>query len=182
MATHSVHVRQPDRGRSIGDYWPLIALILVAALAAGALVAGGFGYARGANVFPSFHRSFMHAYMGVFLVIFALLKIFDLRGFASGFRLYDLISRGLGRWWGYVYPFLELALGLAYLAYAAPVVTYVATILLFGIGALGVLLGLRRGLDIACPCMGNILKVPLSTVTLTEDALMVGMAALLLVA
>ena len=34
----------------------------------------------------------------------------------------------------------------------------------------------------ACPCMGNVLSVPLSTVTLTEDVLMVAMAIMLLMA
>jgi hypothetical protein len=33
------------------------------------------------------------------------------------------------------------------------------------VGAVGVVLALRRGLDIACPCMGNVLSVPLSTDT-----------------
>ena len=49
------------------------------------------------------------------------------------------------------------------------------------IGAIGVVLALRRGLDIACPCMGSVLTVPLSTVTLTEDVAMVAMAMMLLI-
>jgi hypothetical protein len=51
----------------------------------------------------------------------------------------------------------------------------------FLFGAVGVALALRKGLDIACPCMGNVLKVPMSTVTLTEDLGMAAMAALLLI-
>ena len=42
------------------------------------------------------------------------------------------------------------------------------------------ILGLRKDLDIACPCMGNVLTVPLSTVTLTEDGVMAAMALSLL--
>ena len=61
-----------------------------------------------------------------------------------------------------------------------PVFTYTATIVVFEFGTLGVLSALRRGLDIDCPCMGSILKVPLSTVTLTEDLAMVVMAGMLL--
>jgi hypothetical protein len=37
------------------------------------------------------------------------------------------------------------------------------------VGTIGVLSALQRGLDINCPCMGSVLDVPLSTVTLTED-------------
>ena len=123
--------------------------------------------------------SVMHAYGGVFLVFFALLKIFNLKGFMNGFAMYDLIAMRNSAW-GYLYPFIELALGLAYLAFFWPTATYVATIVVFTFGAIGVVLALRRGLDIACPCMGSVLTVPLSTVTLTEDLLMVVMAIMLL--
>jgi methylamine utilization protein MauE len=166
MSQGSVHVRQEARGHSVADYWPLISLILVSALAAIAVVTG-FGQTT--------MRGFMHAYMGVFLVFFALLKIFDLEGFKDGFAMYDLIARRSSAW-GYVYPFIELALGLAYLAFLWPRTIYIATIFVFIFGAIGVILALRKGLDIACPCMGNVLAVPLSTVTLTEDGVMAAMA------
>lgn len=173
MAHAGVHVRQASRGKALADYWPLFALVIVSALAAFAISARtGIG-----NLTMT---AFMHAYMGMFLTIFATLKLFDLRGFMDGFAMYDLAAKVDSRW-GYVYPFVELALGLAYFAYIAPRATYIATIVVFAFGALGVVLALRKGLDIACPCMGNILKVPLSTVTLTEDLAMAAMAAMLLV-
>src|SRR6266566_7686100 len=154
MAQAGVHVRQAGRGGSLTDYWPLVSLILVAALAGLAIVAGSGQTAM---------RGFMHAYMGVFLIFFALLKIFDLEGFKDGFAMYDLVAMR-NSVWGYVYPFIELALGLAYLAFLWPGAIYVATIVVFTFGAIGVIRGLRKGLDIACPCMGNVLAVPLSTV------------------
>lgn len=170
MAQSAVHVRQAARGKSLADYWPLFVLIVVSGLAA-------FAIGKGDGALGM--RAFMHAYMGVFLTIFATLKLFDLKGFMDGFAMYDLGAKVASRW-GYVYPFVELALGLSYLAYFQPRVTYIATIAVFAFGAAGVLLALRKGLDIACPCMGNILKVPLSTVTLTEDVGMAAMAAALL--
>ena len=39
---------------------------------------------------------------------------------------------------------------------------------------------LRRGLDTRCACMGTVLDVPLSHVTLTEDIGMIAMAAIML--
>ena len=57
---------------------------------------------------------------------------------------------------------------------------YAATIALFAFGSVGVVAALRSGLDIDCPCMGNVLDVPLSTVTLAEDIGMVAMATALL--
>ncbi|ADZ68474.1 MauE/DoxX family redox-associated membrane protein [Polymorphum gilvum] len=168
--TNGHHVRVDNRGSAIEDYWPLLCLVIVTALGALALSAG-FGDLT--------LRGLMHGYMGLFLLIFSLLKLFDLEGFKDGFAMYDLLARRVP-FYGYVYPFLELALALAYLAFAVPTATYAATIALFGFGALGVVSALRRGLDIDCPCMGNVLAVPLSTVTLTEDAAMVAMALVLL--
>ncbi|MEO0485422.1 MAG: MauE/DoxX family redox-associated membrane protein [Pseudomonadota bacterium] len=163
MATY--HVRAEGRGKSISDYWPLIALVGVSVLAALALAAQGMAW--------------MPAFMGVFLCFFALLKIFDLKGFRRGFKMYDLLARRVPNY-AFVYPFIELGLGLAYLGGIAPTVTQWVTVIVFSFGTLGVLSALQRGLDIDCPCMGSILSVPLSTVTLTEDLSMVAMAALML--
>ncbi len=172
MAHAGVHVRQASRGKSLAEYWPLFVLIVVSGLAA-------FAISARAGVGAITMAAFMHGYMGAFLTVFATLKLFDLQGFMDGFAMYDLAAKVNSRW-GYVYPFIELALGLAYFAYVAPRTTYIATIVVFVFGAIGVMLALRKGLDIACPCMGNILKVPLSTVTLTEDIGMAAMALMLL--
>jgi len=163
MATY--HVRQDGRGSQISDYWPLIALVGVSALA---------GLALSSREVP-----WMAAFMGVFLCIFALLKIFDLKGFRRGFKLYDLLARRVPNY-AFVYPFVELGLGLAFLSGIAPIATAWVTVVVFAFGTLGVISALRRGLDIDCPCMGSILSVPLSTVTLTEDLAMVVMAGLMI--
>jgi hypothetical protein len=51
----------------------------------------------------------------------------------------------------------------------------------FSFGSVGVLHAIKNKLDINCPCMGTILNVPLSTVTLSEDIIMVLMAVYMLV-
>lgn len=151
-------------------YWPLIILILVSVFAGTASTYGDFG----GNV-----HIWMHNVMGYFLCMFALLKLFDPVGFAKGFAKYDLLA-GRSRVYGLIYPWLELFLGLAYLALIVPGVVYSATILLFGFGMIGVVVALRNGLNINCPCMGTILRVPLSTVTLTENLAMIVMAIAML--
>ena len=40
MAVSNLHVRNAERGRSLSDYWPLISLVVVSALAAFAIAAG----------------------------------------------------------------------------------------------------------------------------------------------
>lgn len=151
-------------------YLPLLALLVVSALAASAKDAS-----YGPDARP---LRWMHDFMGFFLVVFALLKLFDLPGFADGFQKYDLLARR-SRGYALAYPFIELALGLGYLAFWRPSTVYVATMLVLGFGALGVINALARGLDLKCACMGSVLKVPLSTVALVEDIGMFAMAAAL---
>ncbi|MEM7699829.1 MAG: MauE/DoxX family redox-associated membrane protein, partial [Verrucomicrobiota bacterium] len=124
--------------------------------------------------------SWMHDWMGLFLVVFAMLKLFDLPGFVRGFARYDLLA-GKVRGYGFVYPFIELVLGLAFLAHWNPVVVYAATIIVFGFGAVGVFVALSRGLDANCACLGTSLNVPLSSVAVVEDLGMVVMSVVMLV-
>lgn len=127
---------------------------------------------------PGDMRSGMHDFMGLFLVIFSMFKLFDLRGFADGFQMYDLLAKPF-RPYAYIYPFIELSLGLGYLAAWNLPVVYGATIAVMLFGALGVVRALRKGLDLHCACMDTVLKVPLSTVALTEDLGMAAMAGIM---
>ena len=149
-------------------YWPLAVLILIAALAAVALV---YGMQKG-------FLAWMHFFMGFFFCQFAMLKFFHLSGFVEGFQMYDLVAKRF-RSYAYLYPFIELGLGLAYLSLISPIMTYALTVLLMGVGAVGVIQALKQGLDLRCACMGTVLNVPLSTVTLAEDILMGAMACLM---
>jgi len=150
-------------------YWPLLVLILIAALAAFALC-----YRVQMD-----GTTWMHFFMGFFLCQFAMLKLFHPQDFADGFQMYDLLAKK-SRLYAYLYPLIELVLGLGYLSAILPVLVYILTILVLGFGAVGVIKALFEGLDIKCPCMGTVLDVPLSTVTLTEDVGMVVMAAVML--
>jgi len=152
------------------QYAPLFALVATSALAGLAVTAhtgGGF-------------MDWMHGFMGVALVIFATLKLFNPSQFAEGFSKYDIIA-GKSHGYAVAYPFIELALGLAYLAHWNPHWTYTMTIALFAIGIIGVTSALKNGLKTNCACMGTALNVPLSHVTLAEDIAMIGMSAFMLV-
>src|SRR5437870_568161 len=94
--------------------------------------------------------------------------------------MYDVLAKRF-RPYAYMYPFIELGLGLGYLAHWWPYVLYSATIFVMLFGGLGVLRALSKRLDIECACLGTILKVPLSTVALVEDLGMAAMAAGMLI-
>ncbi|MCC5792179.1 MAG: hypothetical protein JJT82_06160 [Legionellaceae bacterium] len=151
-------------------YWPLLVLFLVAFLAAFAL-----SYSNGYSMV-----SLMHYFMGIFFLILATLKLFHPQQFADGFSRYDLLAQKT-RKYAYLYPLLELGLALAYLSFVMPWLTYWCTLILMSFGAMGVYRGVRAGLNINCPCMGSVLNVPLSTVSLFENILMATMAAMMLI-
>ena len=170
MADKEDTVRKDQRGRHLSDYLPLIVIIALSALTAAAQM----------NTHPPAGvHAWMTNFMGFFLVIFSMFKFFDLEGFADGFQMYDLAAKRM-RAYAYVYPFLELGLGLGYLSGFYPAVIYSGTILLMSFGAAGVLIALKKGLDVNCACMGSVLKVPLSTVALTENLGMTAMGLFML--
>jgi len=123
---------------------------------------------------------FMTQFMGLFLLCFAMFKLFDLAGFATGFRKYDLLAGVLSPY-AFIYPFLELALALLYLSGFMVQVAFIGTIVLMGFGLIGILRSMRRGQKLQCACMGTFLNVPLSVVSLSENVGMVVMAIVMLV-
>lgn len=121
----------------------------------------------------------MRYFMAGFFLVFAFFKLLDLPAFADAYAGYDLLS---ARWhgWGYVYPFVELALGMAYLSNFQPVLTAWVTLVVMGFSALGVILAVMRQSTIRCACLGTVFQLPMSTVTIVEDVGMVAMAGLML--
>jgi copper chaperone CopZ len=117
--------------------------------------------------------------MAGFFLVFSAFKFLNLKGFAEAYATYDLGARAWAPW-GFIYPFLELLLGCAYLFRWNLPLTNAATILLMGFSSLGVIQALSKRQAIRCACLGTVLNVPMSTITLVEDLAMVAMAALAL--
>ena len=152
-------------------YYPLI---LIAAYITGVASINNL-HAQGIN-----WQGWMNQLMAGFFLVFSAFKLLDLPGFADGYSTYDLLAR---RWYayGYIYPFLELSLGILYLTQWTPALTYIATIIIMGFSSLGVINSLIKKQTFKCACLGTVLKVPLSSVTLIEDMTMVLMAVVSLV-
>ena len=157
----------------LATYSPLL-LILAYILGASVLVQVGMGGAASING-PETMRYFMAG----FFVVFSFFKLLDVNAFADAYSGYDLLAR---RWrgWGLIYPFVELALGIAYLAHFSPVLTHWVTILVMGFSAIGVIRAVSSKTRIQCACLGTVFKLPMSTVTIVEDVGMVAMAGAML--
>ena len=117
---------------------------------------------------PEDGHQIMAGFMGYFFVIFAMFKFFDLKGFAEGFAMYDILTQKDVRY-AYAYPFIELLLGLGYLSGIAPFLINLMAFVIMSISAYGVIKAMMEGLDVRCACLGTVLNVPLSTVSILEN-------------
>lgn len=117
----------------------------------------------------------MRLFMGYFFVLFAMFKFFDVKGFVDGFSTYDLVTKKF-RPYGYIYPWIELALGTAFLVNYRPLETNVITVIVMLISGIGVLKSIFSGSKIKCACLGTTLDVPLTTVSVLESFGMAGMS------
>jgi len=118
-------------------------------------------------------------FMAGFFIVFGSFKLFDLAGFKSAFSTYDLLAQ---KWssYGLIYPFLELFLGFAFLTKYQLHYALWGSIVLMGFGSLGVMNALRQNKQIRCACLGTSLNLPMSTITLIEDLVMVIMSIMML--
>ena len=122
---------------------------------------------------------FMNNFMAGFFLVFSFFKFLDLKSFAESYAMYDIVAMRI-RSYGYVYPFIELLLGVSYLVGLAPEYTNIVTIAVMGISSIGVIQSVLNKQKIRCACLGAVFNLPMSTVTIIEDLLMVVMAAVML--
>lgn len=124
--------------------------------------------------------AFVDSFMGVFFVVFAGFKISRLKEFAYGFQSYDLIAKK-SLAYSYVYPFIQLLLGLIYLAGMGNVSVDVFVLVISLISGAGVLNSLSKKQKVHCVCLGNVIKLPLSTISFVEDFGMAVMALAMII-
>lgn len=124
------------------------------------------------------HEWMLH-FMAGFFIVFSFFKLLDIHGFKDAYRTYDLLAK---RWngYGFLYPFLELGLGLTFLFRINLPVALWCSVALMAFSSLGVIKALSEKRRIRCACLGTVLNLPMSTITLVEDLGMVVMSLLML--
>ena len=145
-----------------------------------------FAFISGIATLTSFHENivngsvWMNHFMAGFFIVFSFFKLLDIRGFADSYSTYDLLAK---KWYGYgfIYPFIELLLGVAYLLQFQLFYTNIATIIVMAFSSIGVIQSVANKRKIKCACLGAVFNLPMSTVTIIEDLLMVAMAVVALV-
>ena len=122
---------------------------------------------------------FMLDFMGLFYIVFAFFKMLDLKGFPESFKMYDPLAKRLPIY-GWMYPFMETALGLMFLMRFEVNIALIMTLVVLGITTIGVTKTLIDKKSIRCACLGTALKLPMTEATLIENSIMIAMAALML--
>lgn len=121
----------------------------------------------------------MQHFMAGFFLVFSFFKLLNLKGFAESYAMYDVVAKRIPAW-GYLYAFTELGLGIAYLTGVAPFVVNIVTLVVMTVSIIGVLQTVLNKQKIQCACLGAVFNLPMSTVTIIEDGLMIAMSAAML--
>ena len=114
-----------------------------------------------------------------FFLTFSGFKLMDVKGFAEGYSMYDLLAK---RWfgYGYLYPFVELFFGLSMILWPMSKLLLLTELIVMTFSGIGVAIKMAKKEKFQCACLGTFLKVPLTKVTLIEDFGMALLALLLL--
>ncbi|QDT01614.1 heavy-metal-associated domain-containing protein [Adhaeretor mobilis] len=143
------------------------------------------GYCLGGTLLTGFSADdwttsyLMSRFMGLFFVAFSFFKLLDLTGFAEAYSTYDVLAKRVYNY-GFLYPFIELGLGIAYLLQWNPLATNIATLVVMALSTIGVVQAVMKNQQIQCACLGTVFDLPMTTVTIVEDVSMALMAALML--
>ena len=125
-------------------------------------------------------NGFMLDFMGLFYVVFSFFKLLDLKGFPESFKMYDPIAKVIPLY-GWVYPFIEVALGVMFLMRIETPIALIITLIVLGITTIGVTKTLLDKKSIQCACLGTALKLPMTKATFIENSIMIVMAIVMLI-
>lgn len=142
-----------------------------------------FGYLFSASILLNFRDwntgEAMLDFMGLFYIVFSFFKFLDLKGFPESFRMYDPLAKAMPAY-GWVYPFIELSLGLLFLMRWQIQTALLITIVILGITTFGVTKTLLDKKSIKCACLGTALNLPMTEATFIENTIMLVMATYML--
>ncbi len=124
-------------------------------------------------------NAIMLDFMGLFFIVFSFFKMLDLKNFPDSFRMYDPLAKRVSIY-GWIYPFIETALGLMFLMRFEIEIALIATLVILSITTIGVTKTLLDKKSIRCACLGTALKLPMTEATFIENAIMIVMAIVML--
>lgn len=140
-----------------------------------------FGFITGVTLLIQFQQGsfnpmqWMSHFMAGFFLVFSFFKLLDVPAFANSYKSYDIVARTIPAY-GYLYPFIELGLGIMFLIPALAMPANYITLVVMGVSIIGVLQSVLNKKKIQCACLGAVFNLPMSTITIIEDAIMILMS------
>lgn len=132
------------------------------------------------NYNPLNWSNFMLDFMGLFYIVFSFFKLLDLKGFPESFKMYDPLAKAIPAY-GWIYPFIEVALGLMFLMRFEIQIALIVTLVILVITTFGVTRTLLSKKSMQCACLGTALKLPMTKATFIENTIMIIMAIVMLI-
>lgn len=125
-------------------------------------------------------NNFMIIFMGLFYAIFSFFKLLNLKGFVKSFQKYDFLAMKIP-YYGVLYPFMEIALSfLLFYKYELIIINFII-LFLFLENIISVSYSLYKGKNLNCACLGTMLNLPLTQITVIEDLIMIIMTTIWLI-
>ena len=120
-------------------------------------------------------RVLIKNYMGIIYIVFGFLKLYDIDKFVNVFRKYDIIANKV-EFWAWMYPFIEILLGISLLSNVFVNKTMKITLVLMIISIISVSISLLKKQNLRCGCLGTFFHIPLSYVTISENVAMLALS------
>ena len=112
--------------------------------------------------------------MGAFFGVFGIFQLLGYKNFVDVFPKYDPIAKTIPIY-GKIYPILSIVIGILYfLNLFSPwrdiLVAIITTIAFIGIGI--IIYSGKEEQKVHCVCLGNVIKLPISSITVLENLVM----------
>lgn len=123
---------------------------------------------------------FMQYFMAGYFLAFGVMQAASLRKSAKMLQQYDPLAKKAPIY-GYLYPFIQIFLGVAYLLWISPIIINALAVVVLIINFSGILDVVETRRTVRCGCLGTAMKVQVGWVTLIEVGAMLLMAAGMLI-
>lgn len=121
-------------------------------------------------------------YVGSMLLVFGGCKLISMDSFLQVFPRYDPLAAKFS-WYSYVYPMVEVLLGMFYILNMFAGLRYVVTFIMVSFGLIGMVINLNiQGPSTHNTWLGNTFKLPMSTAILFEDTILAVLTLILVIA
>lgn len=122
----------------------------------------------------------MDYFMGFIFLTFGVLKVFDIKNFATMYKKYDVLAKNFPEY-SYFYPFIEIALGLWFVLSGSNLVVDVIALIILLVNFISLYKVFVKKDEMLCVCLGSKCLFPFGKILLSENILMLVMVINMLV-